>query len=111
MSVFTAFIPYRNIVDNITNANPAVVTCTEDHGYEAGIYIRLVMALDSNMYELNNEVYLATILTSDTFSIPVNTSSFLTFESDTDQPSQVIPVGEVALTLVNAERNNEASVQ
>lgn len=111
MSVFTAFTPYRNIVDDITNASPAVVSCTQNHGYDDGLYIRLVMALDSNMYQLNNEVYLVTILSSDTFSIPVNTSSFLTFDSDTLQPSQIIPVGELSLTLSSAEQNNEASVQ
>lgn len=102
------FEPIRREVESITQANPAVVTTTEDHGYYSGLYVRFFFPANFGMYEVNKNVYQATVLTSDTFSIDVDTRTFEAFDaslSDTQSP-QVIPIAEIASTLANAEKNN-----
>lgn len=100
------FAPQARIISGITNANPAVVTVTEEYDYLAGSYVRLVFYDDYGMPELNEQVYLLTPIDETTFSIDVDTSNMGAFSvGSSDQDPQVIPVGEVASTLQNATRN------
>ena len=108
MSILNFFIPNRQEIESITLANPGVVTTTEDHGYLTGLYVRLFMPNGFGMPQVSNRVFLITVLTSDSFSIPVNTSNFDPFAlGSSSQVPQVIPVGEVSSTLLMAERNND----
>lgn len=98
--------PLRRNISNITQANPGVVTTTINHGYHDGLYIRFYFPANFGMPQLNGNVYLITVLSPDTFSINENTSNFDAFTLfSTSQTPQVIPVAEVAETLVNRERN------
>lgn len=99
--------PVSQIIDNITQSNPAIVTTVADHGYLDGIFVRIVLPGDFGMNTLNNQVFQATILSSDTFEIDTDTTfldAFTTALAPKQSP-QVIPVGEVAFTLQNAEHN------
>lgn len=102
----STWTPISNSIASITNSNPGVVTTTSDHGYQDGLYVRLNITAADGMPQVNRNVYLATILSSTTFSIGIDTTNFDSFAvNSTSQVSQVIPVGEVATTLKNAERN------
>lgn len=107
MTIQNSFVPNRQIIQSITNANPGVVTTTQDHGYHDGLFVRLQIPFVNGMQQVNGNVYLITVLSSNTFSINENTSNFDSFAlNSATQPSEIIPVGEVAETLINAVKNN-----
>lgn len=98
------FSPSRCSITNISNANPAVVTTSTDHGFLAGSYITFFIPYNT-MQALNYNTYLATPLSPTTFSIPVNTIFMDPFVASATQSAQVIPAGEIASTLANSVRN------
>jgi hypothetical protein len=109
------FQPISQIVTGITQANPAVVTTESAHDYSDGLYVRIFyppvspqIANPFGMPEVAGNVYLVTVLTTTTFSIDVDSTSYEAFTGagSTLQEPQCIPVGEIASTLVNAEMNN-----
>lgn len=107
MSVYNYFVPASQQVTAITRANPGVVTTADAHGYADGLYVRFFFPINFGMMELNGNVYKVTVLTSDTFSIDQNTTTFTAFDSSpTTQVPQVIPIAEISSTLENAEKNN-----
>ena len=101
--------PVSHTITNITQANPGVVTTDEPHGYLDGLYVRIDMMPKPSLFgmtQVSGQVYLITVLTADTFSLNANTSSFDAFIAITNpQSPQVVPVGEIASTLANAEQN------
>lgn len=102
----STWAPLSNIITSITNSNPGVVTTATNHGYQEGIYVRLNIVPGDGMPEVSGQVFLATILSNTEFSIDTDTTNYTPFStSNPKQVSQVIPVGEVASTLRNAERN------
>lgn len=102
----STWTPLRQEISNITNANPGVVTTVDDHGYLNGLYVRIVLPANFGMQQVNSNIYLITVLSPTTFSIDVDTTTYDAFTlGSSNQVPQVIPVGEVALTLANVERN------
>lgn len=102
----STWTPTRQIVAGITNANPAVITTVDNHGYHDGLFVRFVFPVSFGMEQLSQNPYQITVLSVNTFSINENTSNFDSFTiSSSLQSPQVIPVGEVALTLINVEKN------
>jgi hypothetical protein len=58
------------------------------------------------MTQVSGNVYLITVIDTTSFSIDTDTSNFDSFIALTDpQAPQAIPIGEIALTLVNREKN------
>lgn len=103
------FIPSAQTITAITNANPGVVTTALAHGYASDEYIRIVFPPTSNfgMSQVNNVVFLITVLSPTTFSINTDTTNYDVFAIGSNkQVPQVIPVAEVALTLTGVEKNN-----
>lgn len=108
MSITSYFVPNRQQIQSISNANPAVVTTTQDHGYLTGLVVRLTFPVTFGMPEVNGQIFEITVLTTRTFSIPVNSTAFQAFTvASTTQVAQVIPVAEIASTLTSATRNND----
>ena len=109
MNFTDGFTPNGSVILNITNANPGVVTTNTPNGYKQGLYVRLLIPTNLGMQQVNNQVYLITVLTAQSFSINVDTTNYDLFNiaGPTQQVAQVIPVGEVALTLINAVVNND----
>lgn len=105
----STWAPSSYIITNITQANPGVVTTNQPHGYLDGLYVRIDMQPKPSLFgmvQVSGNVYLITVLSPTTFSINVDTSNFDPFIAiTTPQAPQVIPVGEVANTLRNAEMN------
>lgn len=111
MTILNYFVPNRQNISSISQSNPAVVTTTQDNGYHDGLFVRLNYPLSFGMNQLIGQVFQITILSSTTFSIDVDTRNFDAFTiANTLQTAQVIPVGEIATTLVNAVINNNTDI-
>jgi len=104
------FQPAMRIIDSISNAAEMVVTTTFDHDYESGLIVRLWVPESFGMIEADKLVGAITVLTSDTFSLPFDSTYFNLFASPTTFPdnyqqAQVVPVGEINSSLDQATRN------
>jgi hypothetical protein len=103
------FIPASRDVVAITQANPAVVTTSFDHGYLSQWIVRIVVPNGFGMTNLNDLTFPITVLSPTTFSIPINTSGFTAFSVPTSPkfgtPAQCIPIGEEAALLSGSFRN------
>lgn len=107
-SIANFFVPNRQQVSAITNADPAVVTTTQDHGYETGLCVRFYFPLDVGMNLLNGEIVKVTKIDDTSFSIGVDTTNFDSFSPvGSSQVPQVIPLAEVASSLTQAVTNND----
>ncbi len=102
------YVPNRQQVSAITNANPAVVTTTQNHGYLTGLEVRFFFPSNFGMMQVNGNIYEITVLSPTTFSIPTDSTNFDVFGGSTaSQVPEVIPVGEDALMLTMAVKNNK----
>lgn len=109
MTIYTYFVPNRQTISAITNANPGVVTTIEDHGYETGYEVRFFfpVGLDVGMNQLNNQVVAITKIDDTSFSIGVDTTNFDSFSPvGSSQFAQVIPVGSFQNSVLQPESNN-----
>ncbi len=101
-----SFIPSANIIITISNTNPAIVTTLSSHGYDDGLYVRLIVPKNCGMQQINDLTRQISILTPNTFSFPVNALNFDSFAyTSIDQIAQVIPVGEIDFSLTQAVKN------
>lgn len=97
----------RNIL-SISQANPAVIVTTfdginpGDHQYSSGLIVRVLVPAGFGMQIPSgiNDTYEITVLSSSSFSIPLNTTNFDAFVIPAVNPghfytpAQVVPVGE-----------------
>ena len=98
--------PNYSIVSSITNANPGVVTTASPNGYYSGLIVQFFFGPKFGMQHLIGNIYTIVVLSPTAFSINQNTTAFDAFTIGTTlQVPQVVPVGEVASTLKNVERN------
>lgn len=108
MTISNFFIPNRQSVSAITQANPGVVTTTQAHGYETGLCLRFFFPLDVGMNQLDEKVVKITKIDDTSFSIGLDTTNFDSFSPvGTVQTPQVIPVAERGDSLSQSARNNE----
>jgi hypothetical protein len=107
MSIFNFFVPNRQQVSAITNANPGVVTTTQDHGYETGYEVRFFFPLNVGMNQLSDQVVKITKIDDTSFSIGIDTRNFDAFSPvGTVQLPQVIPVGSFQNSVLEPTENN-----
>ena len=108
MNIFNFFVPNRQTVTAITQDRPGVVTTSEAHGYDTGLCLRFFFPLNVGMNQLKDRVVRITKIDDISFSIGVDTSKFDSFSPVSSlQTPQVIPVAEVADSLLQATENNE----
>ena len=108
MTINNFFIPNRQSVSAITQANPGVVTTTQAHGYQSGLCVRFFFPLNVGMNQLSDVEVRVTLINTTSFSIGVDTSNFDVFSPvGTVQTPQVIPVAERADSLAQSVRNND----
>lgn len=107
MTFQTSFVPSSQVIASITNSNPTVVTTVANHGYLTGLLVRLTYPVNFGMPQINKQFFPITVLSENSFSIPVNSIPFDPFIiPNTLQVPQVIPMAEVASILTMAEINN-----
>jgi hypothetical protein len=70
----STIVPSSLMVESVTVANPGVVATNLTHGFATGQVINIAGAL--GMTEINNTPLTVTVLSENTFSIGVNTSSY-----------------------------------
>lgn len=102
---------------SITQANPIVVTTTfngttpGDHQYQTGLIARLIIPSGFGMVQANKKLAPITVLTTSTFSMDIDGTSFDPFVIPAIEPghygtvAQVVPVGEVNEILTESTQN------
>ncbi len=90
------FIPKRREISAITNALLPTVTTTEDHGYEVGQFVRLVVPDAYGMGLPYVKTQILTVPTDNTFTCDVDTSQLNSFLVPTYPPgfttAHVVPI-------------------
>lgn len=102
--------PAMRIISAITNANPASVTTTFDHGYQTGTIVRLIIPDGFGMMQANHLTGTITVTGDTTFSINIDTNPFDVFSSSVvfpqdQQSAQVVPIGQINSLLSIATQN------
>lgn len=105
------FIPDRTLITDITQANPAVVTCDSDHNITTGQVVRLNIPMAYGMQELNNTLAQVTYLSDTTFSIQkrhvpenidIDSTTFQAFvNAGTGTPAAFVSVGSAPTKATN----------
>ena len=89
------FYPRMRLVEDITNAQHAVVTCTEDHDFIENEIISMRVSKPYGMVEINNKQAKVISYTSDTITIDVDSTNFTAFSIPGDlaetTPPCVVP--------------------
>lgn len=108
MTISNFFIPNRQQVSSITNANPGVVTTTQSHGYSTGYQVRFFFPLNVGMNQLKDELVTITVIDDTNFSIGLDTSNFDVFSPvGSLQVPEVIPVGSFLDSVLEPTQNNK----
>lgn len=103
--------PAVRVISGITNANPAVVTTTQNHLYLSGTIVRIDIPnlafgeTAVGMQQINQQFGPITVLTDMTFSIPIDTTNYSIFSAPGPQSPQSVPIGEITEMLTAAVVN------
>jgi hypothetical protein len=100
------WLPKATVISAITNANPAVVTTTTNHGYSDGLIVRVVLPFPYfsafGMIQINGLSGPILVLSPTTFSVAINTLTFDPFVVGTSlENAQIIPIGMLADASIN----------
>lgn len=90
------FLPRFRYVTDISNAQSAVVTCSEDHDFTVGQYVSFRVSKPYGMVEINEKRAKVLAITNDTIIIDLDTLNFNSFVypvSGKTTPPVVIPAG------------------
>lgn len=90
------FSPSYKFISAITNAQNAVVTCTEDHNFTDGEYVSFRVSKPFGMYEINEKTAKVLSHTSDSITVDLDTlqlNSFIYPVSGKTSPPMVVPAG------------------
>jgi len=95
-SILTNFQPRRRAISAVTNAKEAQVTTTEDHGYEVGQWVRVIVPGDYGM-DIDYEVaQVQSVPSSTELTVNIDTSYRLAYSTPSEPPSftqsQIIPI-------------------
>lgn len=97
MSVVTYYPGYSQVqvgmnltwqqIASITQANPMVITTTNDHGYVAGMEVGFLIPAIFGMTQLNGLYGQVTSLSSNTLTITIDSTNFTAFAYPVSLPS------------------------
>lgn len=105
------FYPAMRIIAAITKANPASVTTTFAHQYQNGLIVRLDIPQADGMQQINGMTGAIVVTSPTTFNFAADSTLFTPFAIPVSPPphvnicAQVVPVGEINETLINATQN------
>lgn len=102
------YVPQTFAIQTIVSSGQlTVITTTMPNKYKTGAYVRLFLPTNQSCWrDLNQNIYLITIIDDSTFSIVANTATFPSFTASANQIPQVKNVGELATKLDSAIYNN-----
>ncbi len=89
----TDFVPGKRYISDISNAQFAVVTTTEDHNFTDGEIVSFRVSKDSGMFEMNEKQAKVLLHTSDTITVNIDSMNFTPFVAglDIQVPPMVVP--------------------
>jgi len=95
------YLPHTVVITAITAANPAVVSCSRDHGLTEGQKVRIMVPDVCGMREINNKAVTITAVTANTFTTDISSVGFtaFVFPATAAAPcnqAMVVPFGEAA---------------
>lgn len=101
------YYPRRRFVANITAADPAVITCTADHGLTVGQKVRLVVPAAYAMVEMDSLQATVTAVTASTLTLDIDSSGFTAFQFPLPavvpfSPALVVPIGEDSAQAISS---------
>jgi len=99
MSVSDFFVPNRQIIQSISNSYPAIVTTTQDNGYQQGLIVRFVIPPTFGMQQLNNQTFLISLISNNSFSINVDTSDFDPFLGGISSITNITQAVQAVITV------------
>lgn len=82
-------------IASITQADPMVITTTEDHGYVIGMRVAFLIPPGFGMVELNGLNAQVVDVTSDTLTINLDSRSFTAFAYPSPLPSAYTPASVI----------------
>jgi len=110
--------PYRNVITGISQASPGVVQTSIPHGYSTGDFVRINIPSVFGMQQLNGQQVQVTVVSATSFSLGQNLQLFTPLDTTAYSPfawptpvqypfsfAQSVPIGEVALSLLDPKRN------
>lgn len=101
-----AFFPQTYPIAAITRGNPTIIQTTVNHNYLSGNIIKIYLPTTSNnIKQLNGQFGLATILSPNTFSLPIDSTNYYPYVYNAAAPAQSVPIAEINQTLQNAVDN------
>jgi len=110
--VSPTYEPALRLISDITNATNTVVTTSFDHGYLAGLIVRITVPEEFGMRQLDKLVgTIIEVPTSDTFTLDIDTTLFDVFNFPDPEPwyintyPSVAPIGEINSSLIQATKN------
>lgn len=100
------FLPYSNVIMDITNDNPAMIRTLVNHGYHDGLVVRFDLPKNCGMQQMDGTVAIVTYIDARRFTVPIDTTGFdVFFYENRLQAAQVIPIAEQADSLTQATKN------
>ncbi len=106
MVVPTNFVPAVANITAITQGKlTTLITTATVNGFMPGLYVKIYIPYPNSMPEITGKSYPITIISNNSFTIPVNSINFTPFALSATQQAQAVPTGE-SDTLVNAVNNN-----
>lgn len=78
-------------IDSITQANPMVVTTTENHGYVAGMMVTFLIPSQFGMVQLNGKNAQVLSVTNNDLTINLDSSNYTPFAYPSPLPSAYTP--------------------
>lgn len=104
------FQPATQVIIATSNSNPVIIQTSIDHDFESDIIVRIYVPDNYGMWQINKKQGKITVLSSDTFSMAFDTTSYDSFLVPTTPPyynftAMVIPIGNVTSRTDLALRN------
>lgn len=94
--IVSNFQPRRRLISDVTNALSAEVTTTDDHGYEVGQVVRVIVPRAYGMEIDYKEATVLTVPSTTAFTVDIDTSLLSDYVTPTEPPSftnaQIVPV-------------------
>lgn len=93
----SVYTPFVTGISAITQANPAVITTSVNHGFVIGNEVTFQIPNGWGMLQLNGLSGYITAISSNTITVNINTSTFDAFvvpATSHISPAQVIPAGD-----------------
>ena len=102
------FQPAMRFIADISLSNPMIVTTVGNHLYATGLTVRLTVPHNYKMTQADLITGEIIVLSPTTFSMPIDSTLFNSFSVPAgiiEINAQVVPFGENALSVAQAERN------